>query len=126
MRYHIDVGGLPGRPDAVLRAAKVATFAHGCFWHHHEGCRHGRLPDTVYPWAKKFGCTRARDAAARATLIDAGSRVVWVWECGLVGPDALPGKPPDETIAGFLKGDAPFLEIAGSGVVKPGHGAATA
>ena len=70
--HRIDVGGLPGRPDVVLRKEKAALFAHGCFWHHHEGCRCARLPNTHYPWAEKFTRTRTRDVAVRAKLIGAG------------------------------------------------------
>ncbi|HEY8611243.1 MAG TPA: very short patch repair endonuclease [Roseomonas sp.] len=117
--HRIDVGGLPGRPDVVLRDPRAALFAHGCFWHHHEGCRCGRLPNTTYRWADKFNRTRARDEAARDALIDAGWRVVWVWECALVGANALPKGMLDEAIASFLRDDARFLEIEGRGVAKP-------
>jgi DNA mismatch endonuclease (patch repair protein) len=50
----LDVANLPGRPDVVMPARQIAAFAHGCFWHHHQGCPHGRVPNTDYPWARKF------------------------------------------------------------------------
>ena len=46
---------------------------------------------------------------------------MWVWECGLIGSDALPVKALDEKISVFLKGDAVFLEIWGNGSAKPVH-----
>jgi DNA mismatch endonuclease (patch repair protein) len=108
---------LPGQPDVVLAVPKIIAFAHGCFWHHHEGCKHGRVPATAYPWARKFKCTRARDAATHSTLVTAGWRVLTVWECALVGPDALPQGELDGAVAAFLCGMAPTLELEGRGVV---------
>jgi DNA mismatch endonuclease (patch repair protein) len=115
----IDATDLPGRPDVVLRDKRIAAFAHGCFWHHHEGCRHARLPDTTYPWARKFECTRARDVAARSALTVKGWRVLWVWECAVTGDDALHRDRLDKAVAAFLAGDERFLEIEGRGVAKP-------
>ncbi|MBP0495038.1 very short patch repair endonuclease [Pararoseomonas indoligenes] len=107
---------LPGQPDVVLLASRVAAFAHGCFWHHHQGCQHGRVPATEYPWASKFKCTRARDAATRSALVAAGWRVLTVWECALCGPDALPAGDLDGAVAGFLGGTTATLELEGHGV----------
>jgi DNA mismatch endonuclease (patch repair protein) len=114
----LDVARLPGRPDVVLPAQRVAAFAHGCFWHHHDGCRHGRLPDTGYPWARKFQCTRARDLSTRSALNTAGWRVLWVWECALLGGNALPKEALDEAVAAFLTGKNSFLQIEGRGVAR--------
>ncbi|WP_338662426.1 very short patch repair endonuclease [Pararoseomonas sp. SCSIO 73927] len=108
---------LPGQPDVVLPALRTAGFAHGCFWHHHEGCKHGRVPATAYPWAQKFKCTRARDAATRSALVTAGWRVLTVWECALLGPDALPQNDLDGAVKAFLGGKAPTLEVEGRGVL---------
>lgn len=73
---------LAGRPDFVFRAAKVAIFVDGCFWH---GCpRHGRIPKTrVDYWVPKIARNVARDRAATLLLREAGWRVVRIWECSL-------------------------------------------
>src|SRR5687768_8023193 len=33
LRYKVDVGSLPGRPDLVVPTARVAVFCDGDFWH---------------------------------------------------------------------------------------------
>jgi DNA mismatch endonuclease Vsr len=33
LRYRVDVGDLPGRPDIVFRRARVAVFCDGDYWH---------------------------------------------------------------------------------------------
>jgi DNA mismatch endonuclease (patch repair protein) len=105
--------GLPGSPDAALPHERVALFAHGCFWHHHAGCRHARIPPTAYPWAAKFARTRARDIESREALLRAGWRVGWVWECALTLQDAPPAHELDASLRDFLDGATPFAEIAG-------------
>ena len=42
IRYRVNLGGVPGRPDIALTRAKIAVFVDGCFWH---ACPvHGTLP----------------------------------------------------------------------------------
>lgn len=43
LRYRLKLKQkLPGKPDLIFAAVKVAIFVHGCFWH---GCpEHGRKP----------------------------------------------------------------------------------
>jgi len=73
---------LPGTPDAVSDSSKVACFGHGCFWHHHQGCRLGRLPSTNTAfWSAKFERNRIRDRAAVQALRTSGWRVITLWEC---------------------------------------------
>ncbi|MFC7738238.1 very short patch repair endonuclease [Roseomonas sp. GCM10028921] len=111
-----DVAELPGRPDLVLREDRAALFAHGCFWHHHAGCRHARMPNTTYPWQQKFVRTRARDRATRDALVASGWRVLWVWECALTGGDAVSSDTLDATVKAFLDDRIAFREVSGSGV----------
>ncbi|WP_424134963.1 hypothetical protein [Roseomonas chloroacetimidivorans] len=96
----------------------MATFAHGWFWHQHDGCRHGQLPDTGHPWARKFQCTRARDLARRSALNIAGRRVLRVGECVLLVAGARPKEGLDEAVAVFLAGRQTFLRIEGRGVTR--------
>lgn len=73
---------LPGKPDFVFRAEKVAVFVDGCFWH---GCpRHGRVPSSrrAY-WQPKLARNAQRDRAVSRALRAAGWTVLRVWECAL-------------------------------------------
>jgi DNA mismatch endonuclease (patch repair protein) len=115
----LNVASLPGRPDVVLSTQRIAAFAHGCYWHHHQGCRHGRVPATSYPWANKFAATRARDVAAREALIARGWRVAWVWECALLGAEALQQEELDARVTAFVTGKQKFMEVEGRGVLRP-------
>ncbi|MGB4063329.1 MAG: very short patch repair endonuclease [Azonexus sp.] len=66
-------------PDFLFRAAKLAVFVDGCFWH---GCsEHCRKPDHNSEfWAKKLSGNVARDQRATRALEAAGWTVVRVWE----------------------------------------------
>lgn len=70
---------LPGTPDVVVVAIKLAVFVHGCFWH---GCPlHYRPPktDAAY-WKAKVATNRRRDKLARGAIERLGWRVVEIWE----------------------------------------------
>lgn len=70
---------LPGKPDFIFHAAKLAVFVDGCFWH---GCRHhGRMPKTrVAFWMAKLARNARRDREVRKVLRRCGWRVLRVWE----------------------------------------------
>jgi DNA mismatch endonuclease (patch repair protein) len=78
LRYRLK-NKLPGKPDIVFAAAKVAVFVDGCFWH---GCPlHGRIPKSNQPfWVGKFTHNIARDLATEAALAAQGWRVMRFWE----------------------------------------------
>lgn len=71
--------GIFGKPDFAHRAAKVAVFLDGCFWH---GCpEHYREPETdVAFWRAKIERNGKRDADVTARLESDGWRVIRVWE----------------------------------------------
>ena len=71
-----------GKPDFVFRAAKLAVFVDGCFWH---GCpRHATMPANNRPFLKaKLTRNAARDRDVTRTLRKTGWRVLRVWECAL-------------------------------------------
>ena len=73
---------LPGKPDFIFRAEKVAVFVDGCFWH---GCpRHGRMPKTrVAFWTVKLARNVRRDRTVSRELRKRGWRMLRVWECAL-------------------------------------------
>ena len=43
-RYRLNVKGVPGKPDIVMRRYRTAIFVNGCFWHGHEGCEKFKMP----------------------------------------------------------------------------------
>lgn len=69
---------LPGRPDFVFVAARVAVFVDGCFWH---GCpKHYRTPKTNPAfWDGKIARNQERDTAVTFALQQSEWRVVRVW-----------------------------------------------
>ena len=47
-RYRLNVKGVPGKPDIVMRKYRTAIFVNGCFWHGHDvvwsSVKTGRAP----------------------------------------------------------------------------------
>lgn len=83
-RFRLHLRELPGSPDLVLPKYQACIFVHGCFWHRHEGCRYATTPATRTEfWAQKFDGNVTRDRRNVQSLLDAGWRVLIVWECGL-------------------------------------------
>jgi DNA mismatch endonuclease (patch repair protein) len=83
-RYRLHDRSLPGSPDLCLPRYRVVIFVQGCFWHRHEGCRLSYVPasnrDT---WQAKFQQNVERDRRNIDALVQAGWRVIVLWECGL-------------------------------------------
>lgn len=78
--FEVDTVVLPRvRPDIVFRAARVAVFVDGCFWH---GCPwHSRPTKTnTNWWGEKIRGNRERDERQNLRLRGAGWVVVRVWE----------------------------------------------
>lgn len=81
-RFRLHVRELPGKPDIVLKKYNAIIFVHGCFWHFHEDCNEGRIPNTrTEYWAEKLLGNRARDEKHISDLKSMGWRVMRVWEC---------------------------------------------
>jgi len=81
-RYRLNVKGLPGKPDIVMRKHDAVIFVHGCFWHLHSGCRDGTLPKTRESyWHPKLLKNKARDARNMRKLKKDGWKVLRLWEC---------------------------------------------
>lgn len=88
LRYRLHDRRLPGRPDIVFPAARVAVFVDGDFWHGHGWRERGyasfdeqfqahRDPEK---WREKIARNMARDAEVNAALGELGWRVLRVWE----------------------------------------------
>lgn len=100
LRYRLHVPSLPGRPDLVFPRYRAVVFVHGCYWHAH-GCHRSTVPRTSQGfWSEKFAANKLRDAKKEAALLDAGWRVMTVWECTLRGKTA---RPPEKVAAAIRK-----------------------
>ena len=73
---------LPGKPDFVFPAQRLALFVDGCYWH---GCpKHYRRPKTNRAfWDAKIARNRQRDREVHRLLRAKGWRVLRVWEHAL-------------------------------------------
>lgn len=86
-RFTVNTASLPGSPDILDTAARIAVFVHGCYWHRHPGCRASSTPKTnVAFWAKKFEANVRRDRRNARLLRALGFRAVVVWECQTKAP----------------------------------------
>ena len=91
---------LPGTPDFVFDAARVAVFVDSPFWH-----GFGAVPkDPAGHWAAKLGRNRERFALSRAQLRAAGWQVVEVLEGEALH---LPGAVARAIARAFLAGPLP-------------------
>ena len=81
-RFRIHRKDLPGKPDIVLTKYNTVIFVHGCFWHYHENCKEGRIPDTNSKfWREKLYKNVERDRKHQEACKEVGWKVVIVWEC---------------------------------------------
>ena len=81
--HRVNVGGLPGRPDIVVKRARLAVFVHGCFWHRCPACNLPLPRANRDYWEAKLNRNVTRDLQNRANLEDDGWVVIEVWECEL-------------------------------------------
>lgn len=81
-RYRLNVKGVPGKPDIVMRRYRTAIFVNGCFWHGHDGCC--KIPTTNREfWVNKIRRNQERDKQNYQVLLDNGWQVLVIWECWL-------------------------------------------
>lgn len=88
MRYRLHAKDVPGKPDLVVRSARLAVFVDGDVWHGNpdEARRRGRetladlFPTRTDWWVAKIERTMRRDAEVNAELLAAGWTVVRLWE----------------------------------------------
>jgi DNA mismatch endonuclease Vsr len=91
--YRKNVRALPGSPDFANQKRRWALFVHGCFWHHHAGCKRATVPKSNSDfWRTKFADNRLRDTRAIRILRKWGFRVAVVWECELTRGGVLARK----------------------------------
>ncbi len=81
-RFRLNVKSLPGSPDIVLSKHRAAIFVHGCYWHRHPGCKFAYTPKgRIEFWEVKFQQNIERDKKKEQLLVEAGWKVITVWEC---------------------------------------------
>ena len=89
-RYRLHRKTLPGKPDIVFPGRKKVIFVHGCFWHWHEVCREGRVPNSKKEyWEPKLRGNTERDQRNRSSLVELGWQVLVVWECQIADETSL-------------------------------------
>lgn len=90
LHFRVANRDLPGSPDLANRKRKWAVFVHGCYWHRHEGCVKTTTPTRNRDfWVAKFVANVQRDQRAVDALRERGYRVVVVWECRTLVPEAV-------------------------------------
>ena len=102
-RYRLNVKGVPGKPDIVMRKYRTAIFVNGCFWHGHDvtlsppvetfhetslqqivNSQCCKIPKTNRDfWVSKIRRNQERDQKNYEILTENGWQVIVVWECQL-------------------------------------------
>jgi DNA mismatch endonuclease (patch repair protein) len=86
--WTLNVNEIPGTPDFVFLAERLAVFVDGCFWHGCPACK--RIPSSnVEYWREKIERNRRRDRTVCARLKKDGWKVLRIWEHQLDRPDSL-------------------------------------
>jgi DNA mismatch endonuclease, patch repair protein len=79
LRFRVNYGQLPGRPDIALTRVQVAVFIDGCFWH--QCPEHGVMPRNNREWWQaKLHRNVERDREKDAELARLGWLVLRFWE----------------------------------------------
>lgn len=114
--FRVQDASLAGKPDFVLDEYRCVIFTHGCFWHHHD-CYLFKVPATRTDfWMEKIGKNVERDQRDIARLLEAGWRVLVIWECALRGraklaDDALGERLEEWICSGGERADIDTLGI---------------
>lgn len=83
LRYKIDVGSLPGRPDVAIPAARLAVFCDGDFWHGRNLRRRLKKLAAGHNgryWVSKIRSNVDRDRRTDKLLHGSGWEVIRLWE----------------------------------------------
>ena len=89
-RFRLHRKDLPGKPDIVLPKHKAVIFIHGCFWHHHDGCKYAYIPKTRQEfWRAKFKSNVERDKKVKKQLKEKNWRILVIWECELSNIESI-------------------------------------
>lgn len=112
-RFRLYSRKVPGKPDLILPRYHAAIFVHGCFWHRHD-CHLFKMPSTRPEfWKSKLERNQERDAQVREALMQAGWRLLVIWECAIKGKHRLDPDDLLDTAATWIRGSNSKGEIAG-------------
>lgn len=137
---------LPGKPDIVFPAERVAVFVDGDYWHGNQWRRRGKValeeqfeataPDSRAYWLRKIRRNMRRDCQATSALLDEGWLALRVWEsqiardveeCAQVVADSVESQRRDEPTQpdeALLRGRLPRMTcaefFAGIGLMRLG------
>ena len=109
-RYRKNVKDLPGCPDLVFPAARVALFCDGDFWHGREwNARRQKLAlghNSTY-WLAKIRRNIERDWQNTQRLLDQGWTVLHIWESEIrADPERVAGD-----VLAILRGKASSIPV---------------
>jgi DNA mismatch endonuclease, patch repair protein len=116
-RFSLHRKDLLGKPDIVLPKYGAVIFVHGCFWHRHL-CHLFKWPKSNTDfWQNKINANAVRDVQNAAALLQAGWRVLNIWECSLKGRHALLEETLSNRVARWLTSKAKFGSIPRAPVI---------
>jgi len=83
LRYRVEVGSLPGRPDVAIATARLAVFCDGDFWHGRD-LRHRlkklAVGHNAHYWVSKIKSNVDRDRRVGKLLHGRGWEALRLWE----------------------------------------------
>jgi DNA mismatch endonuclease (patch repair protein) len=81
IRYRVDYGNLPGRPDIAITSRKIAIFCDSEFWHGRNWeVKRTKIKSNREYWIPKIERNIERDQQANEALVGLGWRVFHYWE----------------------------------------------
>lgn len=105
IRFSLNKGSLPGKPDIYIKKHNAVIFVNGCFWHQHKNCRLAVMPKSNSRfWKQKLEKNSARDKINIKRLKIMGYGVLTIWECEILAGkyDATVNKRIENKIFSFL------------------------
>jgi DNA mismatch endonuclease (patch repair protein) len=113
-RYRLHSRKLPGKPDLVFPKFGAVVFVHGCFWHGHD-CHLFKWPSSRKRfWRKKIEGTRRRDRVASEMIVNAGWRILTIWECAIKGRTRCSDAEVVEIVARWLTTGTTNMDLQGA------------
>ena len=83
--FKLHPSSIPGKPDFVFPAQRLAVFVDGCFWHGCPDCYIRPQTSQAY-WDQKLLRNQRRDAKVNEELKATGWSVLRIWEHQLKHP----------------------------------------
>jgi DNA mismatch endonuclease (patch repair protein) len=105
LRDRTHASGLPGRPDLVFPAARVAVFCDGDFWHGRNWRRLKQQLERRFNagyWVAKIDRNRRRDRSQVAALGRLGWLVLRYWESDIRRSPQAVADRLQETLATYV------------------------